>query len=106
MRDQDRLRRTKVRVGRHQRVAGASRLTSHGTNDLGQRLLQRRDTTSQIQAQVERHLFVARSSRVQAFAGVAQLRHKLSLDKAMHILIVSADECRIGSPVLEHLCKC
>ena len=57
--------------------------------------LQQRDAPPQVQAQVERHLLVARPSGVQPPAGVAEPLDEQPLDEAVHVLVGAVDERRV-----------
>ena len=91
-----------VRVRRHQRVAGLLRLIGERRDCGAQFLLQQRNAAAQIQAQVDRDLFVARSSGVQPAAGIADPRHQLPFDERVDVLVVAVDPRRILAACLEN----
>ena len=69
MSDQDRLRATQMRIGRHQRVA-ALRLARQDANVRCERRWSGGHTALQVKTKIERDLLVARSPCVQSPAGV------------------------------------
>ena len=54
--------------------------------------LKRRNTAPQIKAQIERYLFVARSSGVETLAQVADTLDELPLDKRVHVFVRTFQE--------------
>ena len=102
MGDQHRLGRAEMRERRHQRVARRRGLRGQCVDDARHRALQQRNAAAQIQAQIQRHLLVARPARVQTAAGVAEALDQQPLDEAVDVLVRAVDECRIGSPLVEH----
>ena len=87
MRYQHGLGAAQMRIGRHQRVAGAFCHRDEGLHVRRDRALDLRYPPLQVQAQVQRHLFVAGSPRVQPPARIAHTRHQLPLDEGVHVLV-------------------
>ena len=106
VRDEDRLRAAQVRVGRHQRVAGALGAGRQDLHERDDRLLHRRHAALQVQPQIDRDLLVARPAGVQPAAGVADARDQLALDERVHVLVVLGRgrvEERLVAAVRQHL---
>src|SRR5688500_18575595 len=61
------------------------------------------DLTAEIQAQVERNLFVAGAPCMQPLAEITDTLHELALDKRVHIFIGTVDKRRLSAPSLENL---
>ena len=94
MRDEHGLRAAQMRVGRHQRVAGALGQTDERLDHAGDRLRDRWRAPFQIQPQIDRDLLVARAPGVQPSAGVSDQRHELTLDERVDVFVAvrAADE--------------
>ena len=58
-----------------------------GRDERAQLILDDADAATQVQAQVERHLLVARATRVQALAGRPDALHELALHEGVHVLV-------------------
>ena len=97
------LRRPKMREGRHQRVARGGRLRRQRRDDAANASLQARDAPEQIQPQIDRHLLVARASRVQTPPRVAEPLDELPFDEAVNVLVRAVDKRRVAAPALEDL---
>jgi hypothetical protein len=93
VRDEDRLGASHVRVRRHQRLAGGGRPVEQRPDEGGNRGLELRHAALQIKAHVDRDLLVARSTRVEAAAGLADPRNQLALDEGMHIFVRRRSWC-------------
>ena len=91
-----------VRVGGHQGLARTLGLIGERGDERPDAGLQRRDATPHVEPEVERHLLVARAPGVQAAAVVADQRHQLALDEAVHVFVVAGDPRRILAAALEH----
>ena len=99
--DEHRLRRTEMRERRHQRVARRCRLRRQGVDHGGDGALQPRYPAAQIEPQIQRDLFVARTAGVQAAAGVADPFHQLALHETVHVFVVARDERRVRARLVE-----
>ena len=84
-----------VRVGRHQRFARRFGLVGQGRHERAQAALQHGNAPHQVEAEVDRHLLVARAARVQAAAVVADQRHQLTFDEGVDVFVVARDPGRI-----------
>ena len=65
--------------------------------------LQAWNLAPQIKAQIQRHLLVAGSSRVQPLAQIADAFDKLALDECVHIFIGAIDERGLAPASLENV---
>jgi hypothetical protein len=83
-----RLRTTQVCVGRHQRVAARLGLTTEHANEIDDSLLDLRHASLQVEAEIERHLFVARSPGMKPAAGVADASDEFTLDERMDVFVL------------------
>jgi len=101
MRDKRRLGRAKVREHRHQRVTRRRRLNGQRVDDRGDRPLDFENPAAQVQAQVERHLFVSRTACMQPPAGIAHPLDEPALDEAVHVFVVAHNRRRIRSALFE-----
>jgi hypothetical protein len=99
--DQDGHGAPHVRVGGHERVAGTFSLIGKRGNRRSELLLQAWNPAPQVKSHVHRHLLVARPARVQPPPGIADPRHELALDKAVHVLVWAVHPGRITPPLLE-----
>ena len=81
-----------MRVGRHQSLTRARCLIGQRFDETGGVLLKARNSPSQIEAQIERHLLVARSTGVEAAAQIAESFDELPLDEAVNVLVRTSDE--------------
>ena len=71
-------------------------------NGGAQLLLQQRNAAAEVQPQIDGDLFVARAAGMQAPPRIADARHQLALDEAVHVFIVTRDPRRIGAALLEN----
>ena len=94
MRDQDWLRGPQVRIRRHQRVPAVPPART-APRDRGDGALEPRNPAAEIQAQIQRDLFVPRASGVEASAGIADAFDQLPFHEAVHVLVVARDPRRI-----------
>ena len=101
--DEHRLRRTEMRVRRHEAVARPRGLRRKRLDEGGHGLLERRDAPPQVQAQIERHLLVTGSSGVQATPGVAEPLDEQPLDEAVHVFVGAGHKVRIRDAQFENL---
>jgi hypothetical protein len=96
-----------VRIRRHQRVAASLGLARQDANECGYGRLDMRDAALQVQAKIERDLFVARPAGVQSPSGVADARDELSFDKRMDVLVglrrIRVEEKRIARGLRDDL---
>ena len=102
VRDQDRLRRSKVCIRRHQRVAGGSSLRRQGLDHFGGGPLKQRNSATEIQTEVQRDLLIPRTPCMEPFPCVSQALDQQAFHEAVNIFVRTADEGRIRSPVLEN----
>src|SRR5262245_7675378 len=101
MTNEDRLSGPKVRVCRHQRVAGRSCLAHESGDHVSDRSLKERNAPPEIQAEVQRDLLVPRPARVQALPRVAELLDEQPLDETVHIFVLAIEEGRLGAAAVE-----
>ena len=79
------------------RIRACRQRRHHG----GELPLQQRNAAPEIQPEIERHLFVARSSGVQALAEIADALDELALDERVHVLVGAVDECGLAPAAIE-----
>jgi hypothetical protein len=103
MRDENRLRGAQMREGRHQRITRAGGLCGKRRDARLDPALQARDPATQIQAKIDGHLFVPRSTGVESPARVAEPLDEQALDKAVHVFVRTVDEMRVGPCLFEDL---
>src|SRR5687767_14770958 len=101
MRHEHWLRAAEMRIRRHQRGRGALGLIGARSHQRHEILLQQRDSSSQIQSQVERHLLVARAAGMKSTTGVANPFDETTLDKAVDVLVRTCDRLRVAPALLE-----
>ena len=101
MRNEHRLRRAEMRERGHEGVAGRRCLRGERVDDGGDGPLQQWNAAAQVQPQIQRDLFVARPSGVQAPPSVAEPLDQLAFDEAVHVLVVARDEGGVRSCLVE-----
>ena len=84
-----------VRVGGHQRFAGRLGLIGQRGDERAHARLQQRNAAPQVEAEVDRHLFVARPAGVQAASVVADQRHELTFHEGVDVFVVARHPGRI-----------
>ena len=84
VRDEHGLGTAQMRVRRHHRLPGALCLMRQRLDESSERALHPGDPPAQVQPEIDGHLLVARSARMQAAAGVANTRDELALDERVH----------------------
>src|SRR5205814_3199369 len=97
------LCRAEMSVRRHKAIARLGSLPRKRLDKGGERLLERRDAPPQVQTEIERHLLVARSSRVQPPSRIAKSLDEQPLDEAVYVFIKAGDEGRIRAALLENV---
>ena len=94
MRDEHRLRLAQVCVRRHQRVTGARRQIDQRRHDEDDLLLDDRDSSLQVEPEIDGDLLVPRSPGMESASGVADRGNQFAFDVGMNILVVRfALEC-------------
>ena len=101
MRDEHRLCRAEMGEGRHERVGRRVRLGRQRADHARHRALQERNAPAQIQPQIQRHLLVPRTARVQAAPRVAEALHQQALDEAVDVLVRAVHERGLSQPLRE-----
>jgi hypothetical protein len=96
MRDEHWLRATQMRIGRHHGHTRRDGLVHAPVNERCQPALQRRDAPAQIEPEIERDLLVARTSGMEATAGIADPLDELALHEAVHVFVGSGHERRLA----------
>ena len=105
VRRQNRLRFAEMGVGRHGAISTRLGLARQRSNQPAQAQRHVRDVPLQVEPQIERHLFVARTPGVQPLARLADALDELPFDKRVDILVWSRHKRRIAAAGLEHLGK-
>ncbi len=98
--DKHRLGATQMCIGRHERDAGTLGLVCARSHERSHGRLQRRNAPTQIEAQIERDLFVARSACMEASPDVSDAFDQLALDETVNILVRSRYEPRVEAPLV------
>ncbi len=84
----NRLGALEMRIARHYRTAVLLRFVAKHRNQICQLPVQRIARLAKIQTNVERHLVVSASCRMQAFARRADMRGQFPFDKGVNIFCV------------------
>ena len=103
VRDEHGHRAPEVRVGRHDGRAGRFRLPRERADNRRKLRLQAGNLPPEVEAQIERHLLVARSAGVQPLAEIADAFDELPLDERVHVFVGAVDERGLAPASLENV---
>ena len=103
VRDQHGLRRAKVCIRRHQRLAGRAGLARERPDNRRDRLLKGGNAAPEIEPEIERHLLVARPPGVQPLPRVTEFGDEQALDEAVYVLVGTVHERGIRAALRENV---
>ena len=89
---EDRLGAPQMRVRRHDRLSRRRRAAGQRGHQRDHFALRGGQPPAQVEAQVQRHLFVPRTARVEPASDVAEAVDELPLDEGVHVLVGTRDE--------------
>ena len=84
-------RATQVGVRGHERIARLLGLIRQRRNESPDESLKQRDAPPEIQPEIDRHLLVARATRVKPASGFADSLNQHTFDEAVHVLVGASD---------------
>ncbi len=105
VRREHRLRPTQMGVGGHQGLLGPFGLIGERGDQAPERPIDDREPSSQVEAQIERHLLVAGPAGVEALAGLPDPLDQSSFHPGMHVLVVAGDDRGIAADFAQQIAE-